>query len=374
MKSIMIRLYILCTTAMLCVLASGCGLTRSASSRYVSPPVDLKHRQARAGLDNMLQDPAVMLAQSQEYYIGAGDVLEITLVGRQDIFGTTEEGGESTLEFQVTQSPLIALPLIGAIRIHGKTADQLRAELEEAYSQFIVAPIPIVTITNFHHNQVAVLGSVKAPGRFPLEFGDTVLDALYKAGGLNLGRETPPARTMKIYREKLDRKERADLPLEELLERIMDEGTIQPREEIVIPIEDLILGGNLDYNIPLRPNDILYIPAAGTVMIQGKVQAPGVVFLGPSLRTVTQVITERGGLQYSAASTIEVVRTDTNGGQVSYFLDARDMMSRKSEDFLLQDNDQIFVYRHPVRSALQWFGNIFKASASTGINATYNPL
>lgn len=355
------------------IAASGCKLTRDSGSRYIAAPYDTESRKAREGAQAAIQDPEIVMAQSGEYYIGPGDELAITLVGRDDIFGRDKEG-ESKLLITITENPMITLPLIGAIKAHGKTAEQLRQQLEDAYGEYIVNPIPIVQITKFHYNQVSVLGSVNEPGKYPLEFGDTVLDLVYKAGGLTLGRGTPPARYMKIYREKATREDRADIPLEELLEMLKEGDKIQPRSEIILPIEDLILSGNLDYNIPLRPNDIVYIPTAGTVIIQGRVKTPGVVFLGPSLRTVSQVITERGGLRFGAASTVEVVRTNPDGSSVAYFLDSRKIMKRKTEDLYLQDNDQIFVHTHPVRATLEFLGQIFRATAATGVNATYNPI
>ncbi len=364
---------LLFSCGLLLAVLSGCQLTRGPDSKYIAPPYDSKALAVQAEASEMRQDPEVMLTQEREYYIGPGDVLSITLVGREDIFGEREDGG-SRLTITVTQDPLITLPLIGAIRVHGKTAEQLRQELESAYSEYIVDPIPIVTIEQFHYNQVSVIGSVNEPGRYPLEFGDTLLDMIYRAGGLNFGRETPPARYLEVYREKLNRREKAELPLEELLERIQTGKEIQPREAIVIPIQDLILGGELGYNIPMQPNDIVYIPVAGTVSVQGPVQSPGVIFLGPSLRTVSQVLTAAGGLRFSAASTIEVVRTAEDGSQISYFFDARKIEKRKAEDFLLQDNDQIFIYRHPVRTVVEWIGSVFRASARTGVSATYNPI
>ncbi len=359
----------------LVVALAGCA-TRGQSSRYIPAPEDPRREQVEASINELIRSPDLQLPHEQEYYLGAGDVISLTMVGRDDVFPVSKENG-GLYTVVITENPMITLPYIGSIKVHGKTAGTLQEELRVAYSQYIQNPIPIVTVEKFYYNQVSVLGAVKLPARYPLLFGDTLLDAIFRAGGLTFGRDSggpPPGRFLKIYREKLTPKDRADMPLDELLKRIKEGDRVLPRRELIIPIEDFINEGELSYNIPLHANDIVYIPSAGTVMVQGPVNNPGVVFLGPSLRTLTQVLTEKGGLRYGAASRVEVVRTPPRGEPVSYFLNARRMLKRHQADFLLQDGDQIFVYVHPTRMFLENASKIFRSSINAGASATYNPL
>lgn len=354
---------------------SGCA-TRGPNSAFVPSPTDPELEGVQESLDRLLRSPELQLGAVRDYYIGPGDVLAFSMVGRPDIFGRRGET-EDALRIRVTHNPAITLPFVGAVQVHGKTAAELTADLKAAYAVFINDPEPIVTIEEFHYNGFTVLGSVRTPGRYPLLFGDTLLDSLFRAGGFTFGRDTggpPPARYLKVYRDKVSQKERSDLPLEQLLERLREEQRIAPREEIVIPIEDFINKGQLAYNIPLMPNDIVYIPAAGTVSVQGAVRNPGVVFLGPSLRNLSHVITEKGGMKYGAASRVEVVRSESGDEPISYFFSARRVLQRKDPDFILQDGDQVFVYRHGFRSFIESVGNIFRGTISAGASATYNPL
>lgn len=359
-------------------LFAGCSRFRDESSRFLSPPIDPVRQEYRQQLATLLEQPELQIGmKTQDYFIGPGDVLAISLVGRPDILGETIQGRSDKFTVTVTENPVITLPLVGAIKVHGKTSDQLQEELRIAYSQYILEPTPIVTIDKFFLNQVSVLGTVKTSGRYPLEYGDTVLNAIFKAGGLTFGAATggpPPARYLKVYRDKLNNKERQDLTLEQLVERLKEGDRILPREEIIIPIEEFILNGNLAYNIPLKQNDIVYIPPAGAVMATGWIKRPGVVFLGPSLRTVGHVMEERGTIRFGAASKIEVVRTHPDGTQESFFMNAREIRSRSREDFFLQDGDQIHFYRNGPRSWLEAFSKLLQATAQTGINATYSPI
>lgn len=369
------RHYAFVGVALLLIVVSGC-TTRGPNSAFIPAPTDPELEGVQESLDRLLRSPELQLGAVRDYYIGPGDILAFSMVGRPDVFGRRGEA-EETLRVRVTHNPTITLPYVGAIKVHGKTSAELTADLKAAYALFINDPEPIVTIEEFHYNGFTVLGSVRTPGRYPMLFGDTLLDGLFRAGGFTFGRETggpPPARYLKIYRDKVSQKERADLPLEELLERLREEQRIAPREEIIIPVEDFINKGELAYNIPLMPNDIIYIPAAGTVSVQGSVRNPGVVFLGPSLRNLSHVLTEKGGMKYGAANRVEIVRTESGEEPISYFFHARRVLAREEPDFILQDGDQVYVYRHGFRSFLESLGNIFRGTISAGASATYNPL
>ena len=360
------------------VLAFVSGCARNAGSPVISPPRDPATELHRATLDSMLNDPEMVLQQPAEYYIGPGDVLNLALLGRPDILGEkvgAEDSGQQGLTIRVTETPTITLPLIGAINVHGKTVDQLQEELTAAFSRYVKDPVVIVSIEEYAQNQVTVLGVVNEPGRYPWTFGDTVLDALFQAGGLAFTNRggLPPGRFLRLYRQKITQKEASELPIAELFERLSENERLEPWEEYTIPIEEFILNGNLVYNLPVRPGDILYVPTAGSVIVMGHINNPGVTYLGPSLHTLAHVITERGGLKYGADSDLEIVRSFEDGSQESYFIDARKILGRKEPDFLLKDGDQIFVYKHPVRYPLEIIGSIFSTTATTGVNATYSP-
>lgn len=351
------------------------GCTRGPSSAEIGPPEDPEHEAADARAREVLNSPDLQLGEASDYVIGPGDVISLTMVGRPEVLNEDKE--KSGYKVTVSASPNITLPMIGAIRVHGKTAAQLQDELRTAYTAFIQNPVPIVSVERLEYNQVNVLGAVNEPGRVQLEPGDTLAEAIFKAGGLSMGGKAgglPPGRYLKIYREKVGRKERSDLTVEQLLDRIREQDRIAPRKEILVPIEQFIFSGELDYNIPLRANDIVYVPPAGAVIVHGPVRDAGVTFLGPSLRTLSQVLTERRGLRFGAASRIELVRTFPDGTRKSYFLNGRRILARQDRYFMLQDNDQVFVYRNFGRSVLESFGSIFRAGVSTGAQATYNPV
>jgi len=352
------------------VLASGC------SRRDPGLPIDVtQYNQAKSLMDDVNRVER-QFSEGEDYYLGPGDVLYIALLGRPDILDETIQR-DPDRGFVVTDSPYLTLPLIGQIKVHGRTVSQLQVDLKASYSKFIRDPEPIIFVKKFSYNQISVVGSVQKPGRYPLDFGDTLLDGVFKAGGLSMGGRSgglAPSRYLKVYREKLTRKDKADMSLEQMLDLVTVNDQVIPREEIVIPIQEFLFYGRLNYNIPLFPNDIVYVPPAGTASVIGRVENPGVVFLGPSVSTLTQALTERGGMRYGAESDVEVVRMGLDGESISYYVNARAMLKRKQPDFVLQDGDQIFVYTHSFRNILEWVGNALRTSVRAGASATYNPV
>lgn len=353
--------------------------TRGPDSPKVLPPRDLAGVAWEESF-RKLREREYQFPERDEYVIGPGDVLSFTLVGRQDILGIAEQDPEKSLEIKVTESPYVVLPHIGAIRVHGKTQVQLLEEVRRAYESVIRDPVPVLSIDEQHDNQVTVLGSVFEPGRHPLQPGETLVDSVFKAGGITMGRSggdgaggLPPARIVKVFREKLPRAERANLTIDELVARLSQDGKLSTREEIVVPFDDFIIRGQLTHNMPLVANDIVYVPPAGTVSVQGPFRNPRVVFLGPGLRLLSQVATECGGLKYKGASRVEIIRTNPDGTVESIYVNLRDIFDQKEPDIFLEDNDKVVAYINGMRALGDFLAGMFKGSVSTGANATYSP-
>lgn len=358
----------------LALLALGCGARRPEV--MAGPPVDMATAIDKEELLRLVAQADLQLAAEQDYYLGPGDMIGVQLLGRPDILAGGGDPDQQEFIFTITDSPYMSFPLVGAIKVHNKTAAQLQDDLRAAYSAYLRNPEPLVIIREFARNRVTVLGSVINSGEYTYEFGDTALDAIFRAGGLSTGGKSngpAPGRFLKVYREKLTGEQRATMSLEEMIQAISEDGRVLPREEIVIPIEDLIVNGVLGYNIPLRQNDILYIPPAGTINMQGYVNSPGITFLGPSLKTVGQAVTERGGLRVAGASTVEVVRNYSDGQHVSYFVNARRVIGHSEPDFVIRDGDEIFVYTTTVREAAEIIQNFVSGSIRAGANYTYSP-
>ncbi|MBI5154164.1 polysaccharide export protein [Candidatus Poribacteria bacterium] len=356
-----------------CLLLVSC--TRGPDSPFIGPPIGSVTESELVRVRDLINQPDFQFSRPEEYRIGPGDKISLRMVGQPEMFG--DKPGDKAGEFVVSESRLMTLPLVGSIEVHGKTVAELQEVLTKAYSQFFVNPIVVVSITEYFQNQFNIVGSVVHPGRYSLEAGDTLVDAIYKAGGLTFGGRTgglAPSTHLILYRDRIAQQERLLIDPEEIVRRLRDDdGFLRPRREYRIPISDFLFRGVMEYNVPLRQNDIVYVVPAGSVNVLGPVDNPGVVFLGPSIQTLDHVLSARGGLAYRASSRVEVIRMDETGNPVTYFFDARDISRRKAEDFMLRDGDQVYCFTHPGRAVIGFFADLFRSSTRAGVNATYNP-
>jgi hypothetical protein len=95
--------------------------------------------------------------------------------------------------------------------------------------------------------------------------------------------------------------------------------------------------------IPARPGDILIVPGAGEVMIEGWVERPG-TYKVTANTTVSAVIAAAGGPLYAAdTNTIKVIRTNNVGARTSVEVDLAALKQGQKPDLPVQDGDIIEV-------------------------------
>jgi protein involved in polysaccharide export with SLBB domain len=161
---------------------------------------------------------------SGPYTIQVGDVLDIT-------FFKTEE-----LDRQVTVGPdgEVYLPLVGRIKVVGRTVDDITAEITEGYRKEMINPQITLSVAEFSGLEVYVSGEVVIPGTQPYRGGLTLLQAISAAGGFN-----QRARRKEVL---LIRPGPDNQPL----------GTI-------VDVKQIQRKGALSNDIPLAPLDIIYV-------------------------------------------------------------------------------------------------------------------
>ena len=109
-----------------------------------------------------------------DYVIGAEDVLDIAVW----------ENTALTRTVPVRPDGKISLPLLDDVQAAGLTPMQLRQRLVSGLAEYISSPAVSVVVREVHSFKVAVLGQVKAPGRYEIKDRATVLEVLAIAGGI----------------------------------------------------------------------------------------------------------------------------------------------------------------------------------------------
>lgn len=196
-----------------------------------------------------------------EYVLGAGDLIKVTVFQNPDL----------TVETRVSETGAITFPLIGSVQVGGlgtgaaeqKIATQLRD------GKFVLQPQVNVLVTQVRGSQVAVLGHVTRPGRYPLEVANMRMsDALALAGGV-----TPTGADTVVL--------------------IGVRKGASFRKEIDLPA--LFTPGKTEDDIVVAAGDIIYVNRAPQFYIYGEVQKPGAYRLERDM-TVMQALAQGGGV------------------------------------------------------------------------------
>ena len=244
------------------------------------------------------------LAGAEEYLLGPGDVLRISVYGQQDM----------TSEVRVSESGFITFPLIGLVKATGVPAAGLELKIAEALKKggFVNKPEVSALITAFRSKQVSVLGQVNRPGKFNLETVSTVADLLAMAGG------------------PLTNAAADDIVL------------IQQRDGKTLrkSIDLLALFNQADFSLnhKVENGDVIFVPRAPVFYVYGEVQRPGVYRLERNM-SVAQAIAAGGGLTLRGSdSRLQVKRRngnaiDTNSIQLDDSLLADDVLVVKERVF-----------------------------------------
>jgi polysaccharide export outer membrane protein len=127
---------------------------------------------------------APVKAQNDQYRLGAGDLIRITVFEEQDL---------SFDDLLVGDGGMISYPFLDEIKVEGKTTKQLEQKIINGLlGDYLIDPkvtVSIVEYRNFYIN-----GEVEKPGGFPFKPGLTIRKAISLAGGL-----TDRASTNKIF-------------------------------------------------------------------------------------------------------------------------------------------------------------------------------
>jgi polysaccharide biosynthesis/export protein len=112
-------------------------------------------------------------APKAPFALGVGDEISFSVWRHDDL----------TRTLQIDPAGDISLPLIGQLKASGLTIAQLREQIHERLSKYIVNPKVDVSLTDLASQNVYVLGEVNATGTFTLDRDMLVWDAISLAGG-----------------------------------------------------------------------------------------------------------------------------------------------------------------------------------------------
>ena len=249
-------------------------------------------------------------ASPADYLIGPADLLEVKVFESEKLTSTV----------RVSSRGQITLALLESVDVDGLTAREAEEKIENLLKKggYLNNPHVSVFVAEYKSKLVSVVGFVVAPGSYDLLGRQTLLDALAAAKGLsnNAGRA--------VY-----------------LTRTEDSGR---RQAYVVDINELLLKGNSEINVALKPGDFIYVPEAGTVFVEGAVRNPSVVPIKEGSTTVTKSIIMAGGLTtFANDSDVKLVRYLGNDKREVMELDLGKIRKGEADDPIVRDGDAVIV-------------------------------
>ncbi len=127
---------------------------------------------ATAGSTATQSAPAAV-SQSDDYVIGASDVLAIRVWKNEEL----------SVEVPVRPDGRISVPLLNDVQAAGLTAGDLKAQLTEKLQEFIASPEVTVVVIQVNSKMVYLVGEVQRDQAIELNRRLRVLDAIALAGG-----------------------------------------------------------------------------------------------------------------------------------------------------------------------------------------------
>lgn len=224
------------------------------------------------------------------YVLGAGDVVEIAVLGRD----------EFRPRVQIQTDGTVQLPYLHSVKAADLTVIQFREQVAKLLRDggFYTDPVVNVAVAGYASRYVTVLGDFGTPGLIPVDRAYRVSEILARAGGVK-----PSAS-------------------DEILLRRSD------GQEFRLPVTAVARGGVADDPF-VQPGDKLYLAAAPIYYIYGQVGAPGAYKVERGM-TVRMALARGGGLtDRGSASKVSVYR---NGQKV-----------KANMDMALSENDTIYV-------------------------------
>jgi polysaccharide export outer membrane protein len=208
----------------------------------------------------MISATSAIAEDKLDYPLGAGDAIRVQVFQNPDL----------TIDTRVSENGSITYPLIGSVELGGLSIAAAEKKIAAALKEggFVQQPQVNIVLVQVRGNQVAVLGQVNRPGRFPLEtFNTRVSDMLAAAGGATASGDdvviVTGVRNGKPFRKEID-------------------------------IPALYLSDKNEADLILSGGDTIYVHRAPVFYIYGEAQRPGSFRIEREMN-IMQALAQGGG-------------------------------------------------------------------------------
>lgn len=222
-----------------------------AFSAQSTADISITNAQKKSALKEVLGAKANSLPSDEEYIIGHGDILTVSIFeeGDMSVSAPTAAGVESQGATDTPRSAgsgtavrmdgRISLKHIGDVEVIDLTLTELADYLKKLYSTIYEDPIVTTTLARSNSLRYTVMGEVNQPGIFFLDFPMNLIQVIARAGGFTewAGRE------ITVVRVKIKEKNKS----------------LFKKNTLVFDYDDFISGKSLSKNVYIKANDIIIV-------------------------------------------------------------------------------------------------------------------
>lgn len=250
--------------------------------------------------------PLLENRRREAYVIGPGDSLDVSVWRHQDAAASV------TVDYEGN----ISLPIIGVCKAEGFTPGELTRNIAGRLSRYFQDPQVRLVVSRYYNRRVYLLGEFANPGMQFLEGNETLLDLIAAAGGV---------------------KDTADLSR---LTVVRGRGMM-----IRIDFNQLLAEGNMDLNINIHPNDLVYLPddKMNQVYVFGEIDRPGIYTIHPGYTALEAVMAAGGPTEDAALSRTRIYRGSPFSPE-EFDVDLRDILRRGDRETNVPLRPQDIVY------------------------------
>lgn len=159
---------------------------------------------------------AVFSVYAQDFRVGSGDRLTITVYEHDDL----------SMSVRISEEGTIKVPFLGDVAVAGMTTGQIAEKLSQEFvaQEYLINPQITVFIDEYRSRKASILGEVTRPGRYELEEDTTVMILVTMASGFSPKASKKHAN---IIRKKDGKTE--------ILEKVSMDERVMPGDIVVIP-------------------------------------------------------------------------------------------------------------------------------------------
>jgi polysaccharide export outer membrane protein len=291
------------------ILVSGCS-TQSLPPLPQAPSAE--NEQPRRGLTEA--QLKMLETESGDYRLGAGDQIQLYAMDVSEI----------NRKYVIGPDGKITLPWVGVLNLEGLTREEAAGKIEESLKSLYINPKISIIVEEYNNNRIFILGEVRKPGQYNFPGRPLLLSALARAEGLT---------------------DKADMRGCTVLR---GQGTV-----IEIDLYDLLRKGDRTLNIPMLPEDTVYVKASdeNTFYVLGEVSRPGVFARGQKDDVLRAIALAGGETRDAQLDAVRILRREKDGPPKMYEVNVAKMMKGEAGNIpSIESGDVMYVPRKGIAS------------------------